>query len=124
MVTKESASWEIATLAGGCFWGVEDLLRALPGVKATRVGYTGGKVDKPTYNDVKTGTSGHAEAIEIRFDPTEITYGTLLENFFRMHDPTTMNRQGNDRGSQYRSAIFYHSERQRQEADRVKAQVD
>ncbi|PJA17001.1 MAG: peptide-methionine (S)-S-oxide reductase [Elusimicrobia bacterium CG_4_10_14_0_2_um_filter_56_8] len=108
---------ETATLAGGCFWGVEDILRALPGVTETVVGYTGGKTDNPKYEDVKTGKTGHAESIELRFDPAKITYGAILDMFFRMHDPTTPNRQGNDIGSQYRSAIFYHGEEQKKEAE-------
>lgn len=118
------AQTEIATLAGGCFWGMEDILRKIPGVVDTTVGYTGGKLANPTYAQVKTGTTGHAEAIEIVFDPRQVAYETLLEYFFRMHDPTTMNRQGNDIGSQYRSAIFYHSAAQQAAATRVKAAVE
>lgn len=114
----------LATLAGGCFWGVEDLLRALPGVVSTRVGYTGGKRDKPNYEIVKTGVSGHAEAIEIAFDPKTLSFEELLHHFFMMHDPTTPNRQGNDRGTQYRSAIFYHDDEQRSIAETVKAAVN
>ncbi len=108
---------ETATLAGGCFWGMEDILRKLPGVEETVVGYTGGHTDNPTYEDVHTGTTGHAESIQLRFDPKKIPYGQLLDMFFRMHDPTTPNRQGNDIGTQYRSAIFYHGEAQRKEAE-------
>lgn len=115
---------ELATLAGGCFWGMEDLLRKLPGVIATEVGYTGGTTENPVYADVKTGSTGHAESIEIAFDPSRITYGEILAFFFRMHDPTTKNRQGNDAGSQYRSAIFYHSDTQREVAEKVKKEVD
>ncbi len=111
---------EIATLAGGCFWGMEDLIRKQPGVIKTEVGYTGGTVANATYQNHE----GHAEAIQIRFDPSRTTYEALLRFFFRMHDPTTLNRQGNDLGSSYRSAIFYHSEAQRQTAARVKAEVD
>ena len=107
---------ETAILAGGCFWGMEDILRKLPGVLETEVGYSGGTLDNPTYADMRTGKTGHAEAIQIRFDPSRITYGQLLDTFFRMHDPTTKDRQGNDRGSQYRSAIFFTSEAQRAEA--------
>jgi len=99
-----------ATLAGGCFWGVEELLRKLPGVVNTEVGYTGGKLEKPRYEDVKKGNSGHAESIEIEFDPSKISYDTILDHFFSLHDPTTSNRQGNDVCSQYRSAIFYHDD--------------
>ena len=115
---------EVATLAGGCFWGMEDILRELPGVVDTDVGYTGGAVDDPDYGDVKTGKSGHAESIEIHFDPSKVSYEEILDLFFRMHDPTTMNRQGNDVGSQYRSAIFYHSDAQRETAEAVKKRVD
>jgi len=113
-----------ATLAGGCFWGVEELFRDLPGVTKTRVGYTGGHLENPTYPQVKTGTTGHAEALQVVFDPARLSYDDLLRFFFRLHDPTTMNRQGNDQGSQYRSAIFYHDESQRQMATAVKAEVD
>jgi len=114
-----SATSEIALLAGGCFWGMEDILREQPGVLDTEVGYTGGTVEKPTYSDMKTGKSGHAEAIQVRFDPSKTSYGTLLDVFFKMHDPTTKDRQGNDIGSQYRSAIFYTSEAQKAEAERA-----
>ena len=111
---------EVATLAGGCFWGMEELLRQQPGVLSTEVGYTGGKVANATYQNHE----GHAESIEIRFDPTKTSYEALLRFFFRMHDPTTLNRQGNDTGSSYRSAIFYHSEDQKRIAEQVKAAVD
>lgn len=114
---------EIATLAGGCFWGMEEILRRAPGVISTRVGYTGGGFPNPTYEDMKTGTTGHAEAIEITFDPVKTSYSKILELFFKMHDPTTVNRQGNDIGSQYRSSIFYHSEAQKTEATKVKEKV-
>ena len=113
-----------ATLSGGCFWGVQELVRKLPGVLSSSVGYTGGTFDKPTYEDVHTGRTGHAEAVEIVYDPKVITYETILRYFFRLHDPTTANRQGNDVGSQYRSAIFYHDEEQRKVAERVKAEVE
>lgn len=115
---------EVATLAGGCFWGVEELIRQLPGVIDTTVGYTGGTVDHATYEVVKAGKSGHAESIQVTFDPDRVTYEEILEYFFRLHDPTTPNRQGNDVGAQYRSAIFYTSEEQRQAAERVKDRVD
>ena len=115
---------EVATLAGGCFWGMEEILRKIPGVIHTRVGYTGGTVAKPTYEQVCTGKTGHAEAIEIEFDPTKITFAQVLGYYFRMHDPTTPNQQHNDRGTQYRSAIFYATEAQRQIAEKVKARVD
>jgi len=118
------AKVEIATLAGGCFWGMQELLGEQPGVISSRVGYTGGTVADPTYEMVCTGRTGHAEAIEITFDPSKTTYEALLHFFFRMHDPTTVNRQQNDMGSQYRSAIFYHDETQHRIAERVKAEVD
>ena len=115
---------ETATLAGGCFWGVEELIRKLPGVLDTTVGYTGGTLKAPRYQDVKTGRTGHAESLEIQFDPARISYEEILRFFFRLHDPTTANRQGNDVGSQYRSAIFVHDDAQREVAERVKKEVD
>jgi peptide-methionine (S)-S-oxide reductase len=104
---------EKAILAGGCFWGMQDLIRKLPGVLSTRVGYTGGDVANATYRNHR----GHAEAIEIAFDPDKISYRDLLEFFFQVHDPTTVNRQGNDIGTSYRSAIFYLSDAQKQTAE-------
>ena len=121
---KMSQKTEIATLAGGCFWGVEELIRTLPGVIDTEVGYTGGLLKNPTYQDVKNGDTGHAEAIRITFDPEKIPYEDILRFFFRLHDPTTLNRQGGDVGTQYRSAIFYHNEAQRLAAERIKKEVD
>ena len=115
---------ETATLAGGCFWGVEELIRKLPGVIGTTVGYTGGTLPNARYEDVKTGRTGHAESIEIRFDPDRISYEEILRYFFRLHDPTTPNRQGNDVGSQYRSAIFVHDDAQRATAEQVKKEVE
>lgn len=116
---------EVATLAGGCFWGMEEILRQIPGVLATRVGYTGGTLDHPTYEDVHEGTTGHAESVEVTFDPKKLGFEKLLEEyFFRMHDPTTRHRQGNDVGAQYRSAVFYHSDEQRRLAEQVKARVE
>lgn len=115
---------ETATLAGGCFWGVEDIIRAIPGVISTQVGYTGGKTKSATYIEVKTGQTGHAESIKVEFDPSKLKYEKLLEEFFKLHNPTTKNQQGNDIGSQYRSAIFYHSPEQRAVAERVMAKVD
>ncbi len=110
---------ETAILAGGCFWGMQELIRKVPGVLATRVGYTGGTTPNANYRDVKTGRTGHAEAIEIVFDPTKLGYRRLLEFFFQIHDPTTMNRQGNDIGDSYRSAIFYLDETQKETAETV-----
>lgn len=107
---------QTAYLAGGCFWGVEDLLRKLPGVIQTDVGYTGGNVNKTTYADVKEGQTGNAEAVKIVFDANKITYGKILDYFFRIHDPTTVDRQGNDVGTQYRSAIFFADSEQEKEA--------
>jgi peptide methionine sulfoxide reductase msrA/msrB len=115
---------EVAILAGGCFWGMEDILRKIPGVLATVVGYTGGTLDKPVYEDVHTGRTGHAEAVRVEFDPQVLSYETLLGFFFRMHDPTTQNRQGNDVGTQYRSAIFYTNESQQRVAETVKEHVN
>ena len=107
---------ETAILAGGCFWGMEDLIRKLPGVEDTTVGYTGGTLANPTYEDMKSKITGHAEAIEIRFDNTKLSYRKLLEFFFQIHDPSTKNRQGNDIGPAYRSAIFYADDEQKQVA--------
>jgi methionine-S-sulfoxide reductase len=120
----EKFGLEIATLAGGCFWGLEDLIKKLPGVLDTQVGYTGGKTKNATYADVKLGTTDHAESIQILFDPKKTNYEKILLEFFRMHDPTTKNRQGNDVGTQYRSAIFFANEKQKEVAEKVKARVD
>jgi methionine-S-sulfoxide reductase len=115
---------ERAVLAGGCFWGMEDIIRGISGVIETTVGYTGGSVPNATYPIVSSGSSGHAEAVEVVFNPAILSYAELLGWFFRMHDPTTPNRQGNDVGSQYRSALFVHSEAQRQTAERVIAEIN
>jgi peptide methionine sulfoxide reductase msrA/msrB len=115
---------ETAILAGGCFWGMEEIIRKIPGVVKTTVGYTGGATPNPTYEDVCTGTTGHAESIQVVFDSTRLSYESLLDYFFRMHDPTTLNQQHNDRGTQYRSAIFYTSNEQKQTAERVKTRWD
>ncbi|HYV86097.1 MAG TPA: bifunctional methionine sulfoxide reductase B/A protein [Patescibacteria group bacterium] len=121
---KSAGRKETALLAGGCFWGMEELLRKIPGVLQTVVGYTGGTTPDATYEDVHTGQTGHAESVQIVFDPDVLSYEDLLGWFFRMHDPTTMNQQGNDQGSQYRSAIFYTSDEQRRTAEKVKSRVD
>ena len=118
------AAGEVAVLAGGCFWGMEDILRKVPGVLETEVGYTGGKTPAPTYEQVKSGQTDHAESIRVVFDPKVLSFEKLLETFFTMHDPTTVNRQGNDVGTQYRSAIFYQTEEQHKVAAQVIAQVD
>jgi peptide-methionine (S)-S-oxide reductase len=108
---------EIATLAGGCFWCLEAVFDELKGVESVESGYTGGHVPNPTYKQVCSDTTGHAEAVRITFGPSVITYADLLHVFFAIHDPTTLNRQGNDVGTSYRSAIFYHDERQKQTAE-------
>jgi methionine-S-sulfoxide reductase len=118
------ADREVAILAGGCFWGMQDILRKIPGVLETQVGYTGGWLANPRYEDTHDGRSGHAEAVRVVFDPRLLPYEDLLERwFFRMHDPTTKDRQGNDVGTQYRSAIFTLSPAQRATAEAVKARV-
>jgi peptide-methionine (S)-S-oxide reductase len=110
---------ETATLAGGCFWCLEAVFTRLRGVDRVESGYTGGHVENPSYRAVCTGNTGHAEVVQVDFDPQQITYRDLLEVFFATHDPTTLNRQGHDVGSQYRSAIFYHDDAQKQQAERV-----
>jgi len=116
---------EVAVLAGGCFWGVEDILRDVAGIIDTEVGYTGGSLKNPKYEDTHDGKSGHAEAVRITFDPSVLSYEDLVEQwFFKLHDPTTLNRQGNDVGTQYRSAIFPQTPEQEATAERVRARVD
>ena len=114
---------EIATLAGGCFWCLEAAFGQLRGVEGVASGYSGGTVPNPSYEDVCTGTTGHAEVVQITFDPGVVSYSDLLHVFFTIHDPTTLNRQGGDVGTQYRSAIFYHSPAQKAEAERVIAEL-
>jgi methionine-S-sulfoxide reductase len=115
---------ETATLAAGCFWGTEEFFRKVPGVVETKVGYTGGTLKNPTYDDTTTGTTGHAESLELKFDPTKVSYVDLLTLFFKMHDPTTANRQGNDVGTQYRSAIFFHGDKQKETALALMRKID
>lgn len=115
---------ETATLASGCFWCTEAVFRRLEGVKSVLPGYSGGKVENPSYDDVCTGRTGHAEAAQIEFDPDVISFEKLLDVFWHTHDPTTLNRQGNDAGTQYRSAIFYHSEKQRETAEKSKRELE
>jgi peptide-methionine (S)-S-oxide reductase len=115
---------EIATFAAGCFWGVEDAFTKVRGVKSTTVGYTGGNLTNPTYEDVCTDTTGHAEAIQLKYDPKEISYKELLELFWSLHNPTTINRQGPDIGTQYRSSIFFHTPEQEKIAKRVKQELN
>ena len=115
---------ETAYLAGGCFWGMQDLIRRLPGVTSTQVGYTGGDLPNATYQHVRTGTTGHTEAIEVVFDPAAVSYRDILELFFQIHDPSTSDRQGNDRGTQYRSAIFWADDAQRETAVDTIADVE
>lgn len=112
------------TLGSGCFWCVEAIFQQLKGVKSVKSGYTGGKISNPTYREVCSGLTGHAEVIQLEYDEKEISIAEILEVFFKTHDPTTLNRQGADAGTQYRSAIFYHTQEQKEVADRVKAALD
>jgi len=114
---------EIATLAGGCFWCLEAVFDELKGVESVESGYMGGKTPRPTYESVCGGATGHAEVVQVTFDPAVLAYRDLLSVFFTIHDPTTLNRQGNDMGTQYRSAIFYHSEEQKRAAEEVMASL-
>lgn len=124
-IKTDAPEQETAVMAGGCFWGMQDLLRKIPGVIATQVGYTGGHLKNPRYEDTHGSKSGHAESVEVIFNPRKLSYEELLNDwFFRMHDPTTKDSQGNDRGSQYRSAIFYTNSVQKLVAERVKKMVD
>lgn len=118
-----NATTEIATLAGGCFWCLEAVYDQVTGVRSVESGYVGGRIENPSYDAVCGGQTGHAEAVRVTFDPAIVSYRELLEIFFAIHDPTTLNRQGNDMGTQYRSAIFYHSSEQQQVAEAVKVAV-
>lgn len=118
-----SASTAKATFGGGCFWCTEALFEMLPGVKAAVSGYAGGTKENPTYKEVCSGTTGHAEVIQVEYDPAQISYAQLLETFWEAHDPTTLNRQGADVGTQYRSIILYHDESQKAEAEKSKAEA-
>lgn len=114
---------EVATFGAGCFWGVEAAFRKIPGVVDAAVGYSGGKTENPTYRDVCTDGTGHAEVVQVTFDPEKVTYPQLLDAFFKMHDPTQVNRQGPDYGTQYRTAIFFHSSEQEVAARKKKEEL-
>jgi peptide-methionine (S)-S-oxide reductase len=120
---ETAGATEIATFAGGCFWCLEAVFQQVPGVLKVESGYMGGRTENPTYEDVCTGRTGHAEVVQLTFDPRRVSYGKLLELFWKLHDPTTLNRQGNDIGTQYRSAVYYHSEAQRQAAEKSKQEL-
>ena len=111
---------DVATFGAGCFWGVEETFRHIPGVMETAVGYMGGKTENPTYKDVCTDRTGHAEVVQVTYDPQKVAYGHLLDVFFSLHDPTTLNRQGPDVGTQYRSVVFFHGEEQEKAAKAMK----
>ncbi len=120
----ESKKTEAAIFAGGCFWGMEEVFRKVPGVVATEVGYSGGSTKDPSYEQVSEGKTGHAESIQVQFDPAKISYEDLVKTFFRLHDPTSLDRQGNDVGTQYRSEIFYMNHKQKEIAKKVIEVVD
>ncbi|MBM4156934.1 MAG: peptide-methionine (S)-S-oxide reductase MsrA [Lentisphaerae bacterium] len=122
--TGTTAVAATATFAGGCFWCIEEAFRQTPGVLKAVSGYTGGEKANPTYKEVCSGRTGHAEAVQVTYDPAKVDYGTLLDLFWRVHDPTQLNRQGNDVGTQYRSAIFTHDEAQKKAAEASKAALD
>ncbi len=121
---KSESKTELATFGAGCFWCVEAVFQQLQGVISVESGYSGGAIPNPTYRQVCAGTTGHAEVCQIRFDPAEVTFRELLEVFWKTHDPTTLNRQGNDSGTQYRSVVFYHNDQQRELAERFKRELD
>ncbi|MFN5238604.1 MAG: peptide-methionine (S)-S-oxide reductase MsrA [Bacteroidota bacterium] len=114
---------EIATLGGGCFWCVEAVYQELRGVLKVESGYTGGRISDPTYREVCSGMTGHAEVVQVTFDPAQLSFADVLRVFFTVHDPTTLNRQGNDVGTQYRSVIYYHTEQQRETAEAIKTEA-
>jgi peptide-methionine (S)-S-oxide reductase len=122
-INTMNTTTELATLGGGCFWCMDAVYERLPGVISLTSGFSGGSTKDPSYQDVCTGTTGHAEVIQIKFDPAKITYSKLLEVFWQAHDPTTLNRQGADEGTQYRSIILYHGEKQRLEAEKSKLEA-
>lgn len=124
MIMTTNAKLDTATFGAGCFWCVEAVFQRLKGVHSVASGYSGGTVDNPTYKEVCSGTTGHAEVCQIVFDPGQITYTDMLQAFFSSHDPTTLNRQGNDEGTQYRSAIFYHNDEQRALAEKAKKELN
>jgi peptide-methionine (S)-S-oxide reductase len=122
--TTDARNTETATLGGGCFWCTEAIFKALKGVKTVESGYSGGKLKNPTYREICSGLTGHAEVIQLTFDPTVISFRELLEVFWETHDPTTLNRQGADVGTQYRSVVFYHTPQQKEEAEKYKAELN
>ncbi len=124
MTETKPATLEVATFGAGCFWGIEETFANIPGVKATAVGYSGGTAENPTYRQVCSGRTGHAEVVEVAYDPTEISYQELLRVFWENHNPTTLNRQGPDVGAQYRSAIFFHNPQQEAMARKSKEDLD
>ncbi len=124
MTDKNQGGWSTATFGGGCFWCIEAVFSRLNGVKSATSGFAGGHLEYPTYEQVVTGNTGHAEVVQIVYDPSELTYMQLLEVFFKVHDPTTLNRQGNDVGPQYRSVIFFHNEEQKNKAEQVIAALN
>jgi peptide-methionine (S)-S-oxide reductase len=124
MDTHTNAQLETATFGAGCFWGVEETFKNIPGVRSTAVGYLGGTYENPSYRDVGTGRTGHAEVVQLQYDPNEVSYDTLLDTFWQNHNPTTLNRQGPDIGTQYRSAIFFHTPEQERLARESKDRWD
>jgi len=124
MQDAKDGKTELATFGAGCFWCVEAVFQRLEGVMKVESGYTGGKTENPTYKQVCAGDTGHAEVCHITYDPSKVSFDALLEVFWKTHDPTTLNRQGNDAGTQYRSAIFYHNDKQRELAEKYKAELD